>query len=488
MVSTIAKQYEYYIDWSDSMAKALSRKQKQIANEMQKKMLQPIISYNKLEKLVGSELADNISLVDLLSDMSKLGISSTKEKVIDELSYFALLSAMTYISLEKLRSEQAPQKEEDTPQLDTSKLYIGQVFKNYNELCKFLNIEIKTGKSKQLQEQHFRCYFDYEKLSNSNEIIILDVYSEPILSNKNPKYRNSKYVNQLKILILYELLLCEPDSNGNVFVCTTYSKLVKQLKLINAYYYNDTSDFFVSRFQEKFPDGNIQPQSVRKKITKFKGICKQTLYDSITYALHQLQKDHLIIVDKYHVIVQDGVHRKATQNEEIEIQTILKKASNQLGYKNSFYAEIYKPEEFKQLCDSLYRQNGWSYVYYRLEIGTRKEFLCKHLHEFTAYPDDTTIQQLNSYDVRQYCLDFNNNLCSYLEEKSKEQAETEIRKQIDYLKESDSDLEDWNDEAIIIFFGLNKINDQVAETKEFIEFLIRDDAEHNTELSEYYGE
>ena len=460
------------------MAKALSRKQKQIANEMQKKMLQPIISYNKLEKLVGSELADGINSLQILSDISKWGVP-TKE--IGFLSYFASVSARAYISREKLRTEQAPQKEDDTPQLDTNKLYTGQVFKNYNELCKFLNIEIKTGKSRQLQEQMFRCHFDYEKLSNSNEIVILDVYSEPIISNKNTKYRNNKYVNQLKILILYELLLSEPDSDGNVFVYTTYSKLIKQLKLINAYYYNDTSDFFVSRFQETFPDRNIQPQSVRNEIAKFKSICKQVIYDSISYALHQLQKDHLIIMDKYHVIVQDGVHRKATKDEEIKIQTILKEAATQLGYRNSFYAEIYKPEEFKKLCDSLYRQNGWSYVYYRLEIGSKKEYLCKHLHEFTAYPDDTTIQQLNSYDIRQYCIDFNNNLCSYLEEKSKEQAETEIKKQIDYLRESDSDLEDWDDEDIIIFFGLNRINDQVAETKELIEFLIRDDAEHKVD-------
>ena len=130
------------------MAKALSRKQKQIANEMQKKMLQPIISYNKLEKLVGSELADGINSLQILSDISKWGVP-TKE--IGFLSYFASVSARAYISREKLRSEQAPQKEDDTPQLDTNKLYIGQVFKTIMNSVSFLIL-----KSKQVSQDNYR--------------------------------------------------------------------------------------------------------------------------------------------------------------------------------------------------------------------------------------------------------------------------------------------------------------------------------------------
>lgn len=481
------------------MAQGMSRTQRKKANEMQQKILSPVIDYAKTESIVGKELAEQLSHLQLLKEMSKFGLVAKND--IDELSLCASVCVGAYISQkiqhERLKLEKDIKDNFDNIPIDTRKLFIGQVFKNYNELCKFLNVEIKTGKARQLQEQFFRCYFDYEKLKYSNELVILEIYSEPIFSNKNAQYRSSKYVNQLKILILYELLLSEPDENGNVFVKTTYSKLIKQLGLINAYYFADTRCFFVDKFCELFPDKNVVPQTVYNKLAKFKGTVKQVIHDSITYALGQLQKDHLVTTDKYHVIDRmDGTHSRATKDEEIQIQMVMKEAANQLGYKNSFFAEIYKPAQFRELCDNLYRKKQWNYIYYQVEIGSKKEYLCKHINEFTAYPEDTTIQQLTVEDINQYLMEYKNNLCSSLEEKWQEKGENEQEKQIDEIKKHNvkynADFENCDDEIIRFLFGLDEerlfkyYNDEyVIENTIFSNYLIKDDSNYNEELAAY---
>ena len=47
--------------------------------------------------------------------------------------------------------------------INTNALKTNQIFKNYKELCEYLDEPIKTGKSKQLQLKDWERYFSYEK-------------------------------------------------------------------------------------------------------------------------------------------------------------------------------------------------------------------------------------------------------------------------------------------------------------------------------------
>lgn len=47
-------------------------------------------------------------------------------------------------------------------------------FKNYRKICEYLHEPIKTGKSKQLQLEDWKRYFEYER--NGNAFVITKVY------------------------------------------------------------------------------------------------------------------------------------------------------------------------------------------------------------------------------------------------------------------------------------------------------------------------
>lgn len=62
--------------------------------------------------------------------------------------------------------------------INTSNLRIGQVIKNYKELCALLGEEVKTGKSKQLQIDNMKRFFEWEKAGQ--KFIITDIYDTPL--------------------------------------------------------------------------------------------------------------------------------------------------------------------------------------------------------------------------------------------------------------------------------------------------------------------
>ena len=52
------------------------------------------------------------------------------------------------------------------------------IFKNYKDLCNYLEEPVKSGKSKQLQIKDWERYFMYNK--SGNKFIITKVYDSPV--------------------------------------------------------------------------------------------------------------------------------------------------------------------------------------------------------------------------------------------------------------------------------------------------------------------
>lgn len=77
----------------------------------------------------------------------------------------------------------------------------GLIIKNYKELCSLLNVQVKTGKSKQLQMQDFERYFTYHK--DGNKIIVDSIKME--VSEKVDK-RNNGNNNNLSRNLRYMIL------------------------------------------------------------------------------------------------------------------------------------------------------------------------------------------------------------------------------------------------------------------------------------------
>ena len=83
-------------------------------------------------------------------------------------------------------------------EIDTEKLYVGQEFKNYTELCRYLNLKTGlNGNQRMSQKKELRQYFDFAKMSGSNRIVITEIYGVPKekddLRHKGNNWKDSGY-------------------------------------------------------------------------------------------------------------------------------------------------------------------------------------------------------------------------------------------------------------------------------------------------------
>ena len=83
-----------------------------------------------------------------------------------------------------------PAAEVELNTLDTSRLEIGMIVKNYKELCNLLNENPKTGNSKNAQLKEWQRYFEFERPKYKQSYIILDIYDEPLDKEDNRKSGN----------------------------------------------------------------------------------------------------------------------------------------------------------------------------------------------------------------------------------------------------------------------------------------------------------
>ena len=57
-------------------------------------------------------------------------------------------------------------------------MYVGQVFKSYRDLCRFLDADIMTGRSKEYHLEELGRYFRWQR--DKHRYIIQQIYSEPL--------------------------------------------------------------------------------------------------------------------------------------------------------------------------------------------------------------------------------------------------------------------------------------------------------------------
>ena len=404
----------------------LSRSQKARANERQKNILSAITEDSK--KL--HEYGEYYMILDFINKLYDLGIEPF-ESIKDKQTMLFALKLGEAIRLEKKKAKQSDQQSAEH-KYNTDNLYIGQVIKNYRELCKLLGVEHKSGKQKQLQLKDFLRYFDYEIMNYSQEIVILDIYDEPI--KKNQQSRNSLYCNALKLIIVYNLSKA-PMNDKDIYVCTTtYDQLIKQLELLSILFDKDITDYLLSKYveltEQDFTD------ITNKKYVQFKRdlqIFKDRLYrrhkDSVKYALEQLNKQNIIHFESYNIIIEvmDGKKnfRQATYNEEVYILDSKREAAKELGFVNSSLASLYKKKAYYKKLSEIYNDTyGWIDVYNQIKIGANRKMLCTPINEFTNYPINYTVFELSDQEnISLKSLYENNVKRSFLKSKENERQQ-----------------------------------------------------------------
>lgn len=118
--------------------------------------------------------------------------------------------------------------------VNVSNLHVGQVLKNYKELCHALGEKVQAGNSKKAQLKNWERYFSYTK--DGHKFIINEIYDTPkekddrrILGN-NAAY----YIDYIEMLLLN--LFAEYAEQGQRTLLLSKSKLLYLLKMINTNY------------------------------------------------------------------------------------------------------------------------------------------------------------------------------------------------------------------------------------------------------------
>ena len=199
------------------------------------------------------------------------------------------------VSVNEIYSQMKCDTQEKNPvsitvfEVNTDQLEIGQVVKNYKELCTLLNQLPTTGKAKQLQLKDFERYFEWEK--SGQKFIITDIYDTPLeKEDKRKQGNNSIYVKYIELILLQ--YLSQQKNGTRTFKKRDWWQL---LGMVNHKYNR------VSQKELKEIDYKITPFEIKH----FYQRCNKKLEQVLFSALNNLKNRKLIEYELQTVIVDN---------------------------------------------------------------------------------------------------------------------------------------------------------------------------------------
>jgi len=240
-------------------------------------------------------------------------------------------------------------------------LEVGQVVKNYKEMCAILEQEVVSGKSKQLQIKDWERYIRYSK--QGHKFIIDEVYDLEI-EKVETRGRKSIYGDAIQLLLL-DLL---GYKNGKITI--SKSKLMKALGITNENYSLGNSNLSkLSNYLNM--DVRFIYDFYNVNNSNFKSIIKTALND-----LESKRVIHYTTIKKLKTV--DSIHnRVATEFEIVKIMEIEKEVLISLGYEDmnsirkSRHWNMFKTE----VKDKLTETTDIEYYYNAYEIIINKKFI-----------------------------------------------------------------------------------------------------------------
>lgn len=220
---------------------------------------------DELDFFIAGTIMAMCSTVDDFSDSDKL--MDLVQEIIGKFIYMLELAAKQLGSVSGNASEDS-----FTYEVDTSKLVIGMVIKNYKELCNLFGEDTKTGKAKQLQLKNWKRYFDWEK--DGQKFIITDIYDTPLpKEDLRRKGNNSIYKNYIELILLQ--YLAKQEGYSKTFTKRNWLEL---LGMINSKYGREP------KIKLKQLDNSINDQEITLFYIRSNKKLERVLHD----ALHNL--------------------------------------------------------------------------------------------------------------------------------------------------------------------------------------------------------
>lgn len=309
------------------------------------------------------------------------------------------------------------QIDEDDIGINTSNLKIGQVVKNYKELCALLGEEVKTGKSKQLQIDNMKRFFEWEKAGQ--KFIITDIYDTPLPKvDGRSSGNNSKYVKCIEILLL-RYLLDKKDYTATL----TKRSWWQILGMINNKYNQIERD---KEKREELQKNN--PILTSYEIKHFYQRSNKKLQQILFSALNSLSSRKLIEYEIETVIVKEDDKGKMRYEiaTKYEKKAILKEERYILRYVMGYekiiqvFCRFEQDKYYAKVNERLYELYKWHHYFKRIRIVYNQEYISDAINVIGS---EIIREELNDKVVSA----LNNNAADIYKKKSQEYDEATLK-------------------------------------------------------------
>lgn len=272
--------------------------------------------------------------------------------------------------------------------LDISNLKENMYIKNYRELCKLLNLNVCTGKSKILQLKEINRYIDLLKDDNTNGYIVLEIYDKPI-----PHDVHSKYTKFIQNILLYYL------SKEDVPVkYINKNELIRTLGLVNSKY-----------IEYKYHKDKLLDIADEYNILEFYKRCDAKILSILESSLKSLKKRLLLdYSDAYKIYYLDNhgnyVYKIANPEEHQYILGVKKRILDKFNLKSEY--QIY----FRNLTDKYYHainsvveeEMCWEGIFQCYKIIYNQRYIVKELENDRFLLNGELKRAIDSQALKKY--------------------------------------------------------------------------------------
>ena len=227
-------------------------------------------------------------------------------------------------------------------------------FKNYRKICEYLHELIKTGKSKQLQLENWKRYFEYER--DGNAFVITKVYDT--VREKGQRTSNNR--KNVQSMIDYLQAKFDLDDNWYSFTDWYCEKLELMHKgICNAVYHSDEIDAVCEEYN--ISDGKL--------FCEYVSAAKSELKNMFLKALAYLDKKNKITYqDQYKFTYQLGKRTRGNVITDILNERIEENETNVCNDMNEDY-KLSKKMKGRQLLKIIYSKERLTKEFKELSLG-----------------------------------------------------------------------------------------------------------------------
>lgn len=291
----------------------------------------------------------------------------------------------------------ALQLDEDDIWINTSNLQIGQVVKNYKELCALLGEKEHGGDSRKAQLKEFARYFEWEK--SGQKFLITDIYDTPL--PKEDGRNKGKYVKCIEIVLLNYL------SKQKGYTCTlSKKKWWELLGMINRKYDNVSQEELLE----------INPVITKFEIRHYYQRCNKKLEEILFSALKSLSSRKLIDWEIETVIVTRNQEKTHYRVANVFEKKMILRAERYVLHKIMQLEKMFnvfakqKQDEFYRLVNEILENSldkDWQYYYKRVKIIYNHDQIVEAIPDLEAELrklelNDKVVNALNEHAEKNY--------------------------------------------------------------------------------------